>query len=77
LTGWTGYWKGLTDTRLDFRMRRDGRDGDFFWGGREDRDGLLLFPKNILLIMENPVIMSSIMYIRSEGMHRILDWISG
>jgi hypothetical protein len=59
-------------------MRRDGRDGDFFLGGEEKTgDGLLLFPKNILLIMENPVIMSSIMYIRSEGMHRILDWISG
>jgi|GEM_PF-1861517 hypothetical protein len=48
-----------------------------FFGEEKTGDGLLLFPKNILLIMENPVIMSSIMYIRSEGMHRILDWISG
>ncbi|MFZ5907537.1 MAG: hypothetical protein ACOYVJ_09090 [Nitrospirota bacterium] len=54
----------------------DGQDEDFF---REEKTGagLLLSPKNILFILKNPVILSSIMYIRSDRMHRILDRISG
>jgi len=46
-------------------MRRDGRD--VFWG--KEKKGLaqrVFRQKKILFIMENPVIMSSIMYIRSD-----------
>ena len=45
-------------------IMNDGQDEDFF---REEKTGagLLLSPKNILFILKNPVILSSIMYIPS------------